>query len=190
MTKATAGQKDAAKKTETKVAAKKMADLKPIKLTQEEFDALDADALRAKLCSEPQSRISRERGKAYLVERITAGKINSITAAVIMDWTYRGVVIEGVAVNGQGRAVENAPKTLTQKKFDELTPAGKAALIKEFTHKRRAADVIIPDLVTAGMPMSAEDVVYLTNGRVEIEGVEIAKTNKVTHAIVAGVTFE
>jgi len=190
MTKATGTEtkKTAAKTTETKVV--KMVDLKPIKLTQDEFGKLDAAALRAKLCSEPQPRISRERGHSFLVERVENGKINSITAVVLMNWTYRGVVVEGIAIEGQGRSVENAVTKLSQKEFDELTPAGKAALIKELTHKRRAADVIIPDLVSKGLPLTAEDVVYLTNGRIEIEGVTIAKSNKVAHALTDGVTFE
>lgn len=195
MAEVTAEQKDAAKKTETKVATPaeatpvKMADLTTIKMTQKEFDALDAAALRAKLCSEPQSRISRERGKTYLVDNVASGKINSITAAVLMNWTFRGVVVKGVEFKGQGRSAENALKTLTQAEFDKLSPTETSALINEYTHKRRAADVIIPALVTVGMPLTAEDVVYLTNGRIEVEGVTVTKSSKTTEAVVTGVTF-
>lgn len=185
-------------KTETKTdtstggkKAMKMQDLKPIKMTQEEFGKLDAAGLRAKLCTEPQSRISRERGKAFLVERVEAGRINSITPEVMMNWTYKAVQIEGATVEGQGFTPGRAKKKLTQTAFGKLDAAGKATLIKEFTHKKRAADVIIPDLVTAGMPLSAEDVVYLTCGRIEIEGVTVtAKSNKTSHAVTEGVKFE
>ncbi len=181
-------KKAVATKTETK--AVNMNDLTPIKLTQIEFDALDADGLRAKLCSEPQLRISRERGKEFLVDRISSGRINSITPEMIANWTYKAVIVAGVVIGGQGKLPENASKKLTQEEFDTLDAPGKAALINEFTHKRRAADVIIPDLVTAGMPMTAEDVVYLTCGRVEIEGVTvIAKARAAAHAVTEGVQF-
>lgn len=193
----TAKTKVEPKTTETKVEPKaevavvKMNDLKPIKLTQEEFNALDAAGLRAKLCDEPQARVSRERGKEFLVERIVAGRINSITPAMIMDWTYKAVAIEGMTIEGQGFTAERAKKTLTKAAFGKLNAQGKADLINEYTHKRRAADVILPDLVSAGMPLSAEDVVYLTCGRIEVEGVTVAaKARKPSHAVTEGVTFE
>jgi len=186
MTKKEKTNTNATKKTETK----KMQDLKPIKLTQAEFEALDVAGLRAKLCDEPQLRISRERGKEFLVAMIAAGKVNSITPEALMNWTYKAVAIDGVTLEGQGFTPEKAKKTLTKEAFGKLTPQGKADLIKEYTNKRRAADVIIPDLVTAGMPLSAEDVVYLTCGRIEIEGVTVAaKARKSSPAITAGVTF-
>lgn len=177
--------------TETNASVTKMQDLKPIKLTQDEFDALDAAGLRTKLCDEPQLRISRERGKEFLVERVASGQINSLTPEAIMNWTYKAVRIKGVTLEGQGFTEAQVKKTLTKAEFDKLTPKGKAELILEFTNKRRAADVIIPDLVTAGMPMTSEDVVFLTCGRIEIEGVTVAaKARKSSPAITAGVTFE
>lgn len=176
------------KTEETKVT---MNDLKPIKLTQDEFNALDAVGLRAKLCEEPQARVSRERGKEFLVERVAAGRINSITPEMMMDWTYKAVAIEGTTVKGQGFTASQAKMTLTKAAYGKLDAQGKADLINEYTHKRRAADVILPDLVSAGMPLSAEDVVYLTCGRIEVEGVTVApKTRKASHAVTEGVKFE
>jgi hypothetical protein len=192
MTKVTTGNKKTeTKKTETTTTETKMQDLKAIKLTEAEFDALDAAGLRAKLCDEPQLRISRERGKEFLVSMIAAGKVNSITPEALMNWTYKAVTITGVALKGQGFTAEKAKKTLTKEAFAKLDAQGKADLIKEYTNKRRAADIIIPDLVTAGMPLTKEDVVYLTCGRIEIEGVTIAaKARKSSPAITEGVTFE
>lgn len=178
------------KATPTAASTPKMNDLTPIKLTQAEFDALDAEGLRAKLCDEPQPRISRERGKAYLVRQVASGKINSIEPETMENWTYNSVRIKGVEVEGQGFTAANAAKTLTKAEFGKLDAQGKAALIEKFTHKRRAADVILPDLVTAGMPMSAEDVVHITCGRVSIEGVTpTARARKTSHAITEGVKF-
>ena len=167
----------------------KLQDLKPIQLSAEKFKGLDAKGLHAEMCTKPCNRISRERGKELLVERIGNGKINSITAEAIMDWTYKAVTIKGVTIDSQGFTPTTAKKTLTQAEFDEYDAQGKAALIKEYTHKRRASDIILPDLILKGMPLSDKDVVYLTNGRIEIKGVEyIAKARQV-HAITEGVKF-
>lgn len=192
--KETKGNTTATPKTEkTKTAAPKetkMQDLKPIKLTQAEFDALDDAGLRAKLCNEPQSRISRERGKAFLVAKVADGKINSITPEMIESWTYSAVRVDGVDIGGQGFTAEKAKETLSKAAFGKLNAAGFAALIDKYTHKRRAADVIIPDLITAGMPVTAEDVVHLTCGRIAVEGVTVKSvTRKTASAITKGVKF-
>lgn len=164
-------------------------DLKPIELTVEAFKALDAKGLHAKMCTEPQSRISRERGIVFLVDRVGAGKINSITPEMIMSWTYKAVTIEGVTIKDQGFTSATAKETLTKDAFNKLDAKGKAALINKFTHKRRAADIIIPDLILKGMPLTGEDVVYLTCGRIAIEGIIIAAKAQQAHAITEGVTF-
>ena len=167
----------------------KLQDLKPNKLSTEAFAALDAKGLYAEMCTKPQNRISRERGKELLVERIGNGKINSITPEAMMDWTYKAVTVKDVTIDSQGFTPETAKKTLTKAEFKALDAKGKAALIKEFTHKRRAADIIIPDLILKGMPLKGEDVVYLTCGRVEIEGITLAAKARQVHAITEGVEF-
>lgn len=184
------------KKKETKVEATtnggtkmKLQDLKPIELSAAKFKGLDAKGLHAEMCTKPQNRISRERGKEFLVERIAAGKINSITPEAMMDWTYKAVTIEGVTIDSQGFTPETAKKTLTKAAFDKLDAQGKADLIKEYTHKRRASDIILPDLILKGLPLKGEDVVYLTCGRVLIDGVTITAKAKQTHAITEGIKF-
>lgn len=167
----------------------KLQDLKPIEMTVEAFKALDAKGLHAKMCTEPQSRISRERGIVFLVDRVGAEKINSITPEMIMSWTYKAVTIEGVTIDDQGFTPATAKKTLTKDAFNKLDAKGKAALIKEYTHKRRAADIVLPDLILKGMPLTGEDVVYLTCGRVAIEGITIVAKAQQAHAITDGVTF-
>lgn len=184
-------------KPEAKVAAPttdgngtmKLQELKPIELSAAKFKALDAKGLHAEMCTKPQNRISRERGKELLVERIADGKINSITPEAMMDWTYKAVTIDGVTIDGQGFTPATAKKTLTKAEFTKLDAKGKAALIKEFTHKRRASDVIIPELILKGLPLTGEDVVYLTCGRILIDGVTIAAKAKQVHAITEGIKF-
>lgn len=185
------------KKEETKVATStnggketmKLQDLKPIELSAAKFKGLDAKGLHAEMCTKPQNRISRERGKEFLVERIAAEKINSITPEAMMDWTYKAVTVDGVTIDSQGFTPATAKKTLTKAEFAKLDAKGKAALIKEFTHKRRASDVIIPDLILKGLPLEGEDVVYLTCGRILIDGVTITAKTKQVHAITEGVKF-
>lgn len=173
-----------AEKKETKV---KLADMKPVKLTKAAFGKLTPEELYDLMCS--PSRISEERAKDLLVDRIKAEKLNSITPVIMMNWTYSSVRINGVEPKGPGFSPERAKKKMTKKEFGELDAAGKAALIKEFTHKRRAAGVILPALIVKGLPLTAEDVVYLTCGRVEIEGVTVSATRRETPVIVEGITF-
>jgi len=177
-----------ASKTSGGTTKMKLADMKVIKLTAEEFAAKSADELHGIMCT-PDNRISRERGITFLVGRVRAEKLNSITPKAIMNWTYKSVQIEGVTVEGAGFSPEKAKKKLTQKEYNELDAAAKADLIEKYTHKRRAAEIILPALIKKGLPLSAEDVVYLTCGRVEIEGVTIASTQRETAVVTEGVTF-
>jgi hypothetical protein len=173
-----------AKKEGTKV---KLSDLKPVKLTQAVFGKLNPGDLYKLLCT--PNRLSEERAKDLLVDRIKNEKLNSITPEAMMNWTYSSVRFDGVKPTGPGFSAEHAKKNMTKKEFGELDAAGKAALINEFTHKRRAAGVILPALIKAGLPLTAEDVVSVTCGRVEIEGVTVSATRKETPVIVEGITF-
>jgi len=166
----------------------KLADLKVIKLTQEELAAKSAEEL-ADIMTVPVNRISRERGKKLLVKRIAGGKLNSITPEAMMNWTYRKVRVEGVEVKGQGFTPEKAAVNMTTDEYAGLDAARKASLIEAHTHKRRAAEVILPALIRKGLPLSPEDVVYLTCSRVEVEGVTVATQQRASSAIVEGVTF-
>jgi hypothetical protein len=174
----------------------KLADMKTIELTQAAFGKLTPTGLVAKLINPKNPAInviSRERAKDMLVERITAGKVK-LTAAALMDLTYKNVIVEGVAPEAlkgvRGVAPENAKETLTQEQFGKLKPAKVAAYVEKFTHKRRVAGSIIPAYILAGMPMSAEDVVYITNSRVAVEGVVVKAANGAkSEAIVEGVEF-
>jgi len=184
-TKATKNDK-AAKKETTGV---KLTDMKPVKLTREEFDAKGPADLVA-LLTEPENKLSRERAKTELVKRIKEGRVNSISAGVLMAYTYNSVRVEGAEplVTG-GYKAENAKVKLTQAEFDKLTPAGKADLIEKYSHKKRVATDIFPALVAKGMPMTAEDVVYVTHGRVAIEGVTVASTSTKQPVPTDGVEF-
>lgn len=170
----------------------KLADMEVIELTQAAFDKLTPTGLVAKMIDPKNSainRISRERAHAMLIKRIEAGRI-TVTSVSIADLTYKNVVVAGVAIPAKVRGVIEPKITLTEENFSKLTPKEVAAYVDKFTHKRRVADVILPDYIIAGMPMTAVDVVSLTNGRIAVKGVEVPKAgNAQSHAITEGIKF-
>lgn len=178
-----------AEKTAAASKGTKLADMKPVKLTREAFDAKSPEEL-ADLLTKPDNRLSRERTKADFVKRVKEGRVNSFSAAIMMAYTFNSVRVTGVEpiVTG-GYKAENAKETMSQADFDKLTPAGKAELINKYTHKRRVAEDIYPALVAKGMPMTAEDVVYVTHGRVAIEGVTVASTSTRQPVPTTGIEF-
>jgi len=179
----------ATKTEKTAVKGTKLSDMKPVKLTRAEFDS-KSPAEIVDLMTKPESRISPERAKADLVKRVAEGRINSLSAAIMMAYTYSSLRVEGVEpiVTG-GYKEENAKVRMTQEEFDKLTPTGRANLIKSYSHKNRVAGDILPALIVKGMPMTAEDVVYLTHGRVMIEGVTVVNTSTRQPVPTDGVTF-
>jgi len=180
---------EAAKASVTMISPKgsdkvKLSDLEPIALTQEEFKSKTSQELASLI----DGRLSRERAKVELVGRIREGRIKIKEASTLMDWTYKGVSVDGVKAKVRG--IKKPEVTLTQEQFDALSDAEKAGYIEQYTHKRRVAESILPELIRRGMPLSAKDVVYLTNGRIAIEGVVIeGRNNKKQVALTDGVEF-
>lgn len=168
----------------------KLADMPTVKLTKKQFGELTPDQLVDNLIDPKNptvNRISRERAKAMLIKRIEAGNI-TVTPAFLMYTTYKEVVVKGASVDGF-RGTTKPHVTLTKEEFSKLTPKGIAEYVDKFTHKRRAADKVIPQLVKMGMPMTAEDVVHITNGRVAIEGVVVKSQTQQETVPVEGVSF-
>ena len=168
----------------------KLADMTTVDLTQEAFDALDAVGIIEAILTDGHNRLSRERAKAELVGRIREGKIKNVSASALMDWTYKAVKVAGVTIKNPGFSDDNTKVNLTQEEFDALDNVAIAGHIDKFTQKRRIADDILLELIKAGMPLTAKDVVYLTNGRVAIEGVAVESASKKSSANVEGVTFD
>jgi len=175
----------------------KLADMPVVKLTKKAFGELDGPGLVDKLIDPKNpaiNRISRERAHEMLVTRIKAGKIKITNAAALMDLTYKRVVVAGVTDGAlkdvRGVSVEKAPVKLTAEEFAALKPAQIANYVGLYTHKRSAAGKYIPAYIRAGMPMTAENVVWLTCGRVAIAGVELPKAaGKKSAAVTDGVSF-
>ena len=171
----------------------KLADMPTLEFTKAAYGKLDAAALAAALVDPEDpaiNRISRERGLALLVERIEAGRI-TLTPEAMADLTYKKVVVEKVELPKGVRGVLEPVVTLTTEQFKSLTPAEAASYVDKYLHKRRAADVIIPGYVKAGMPLTAVDMVSITNGRVAVKGVVVSKAgNAPPKAVTTGVAFK
>lgn len=171
----------------------KLADMKVVNLTRKAFGDLTPEQLVTKIIdpTDPNvNRLSRERAKAMLVKRIEDGKIKITDAEVLMHLTFNSVRVDGVDTNGFGFKAENAKVKLTQEEFSKLTPKQIASYVEQYSHKRRIADSIIPAYIKVGMPMSAEDIVYLTCGRINIAGVTVQTTSKKQPVPTTGVQFD
>lgn len=171
----------------------KLADMPGIKLTKKAFGELSPTDLVAKMIDPTNpdiNRIGRERAKAMLVDRIKEGRIKINEPAILMHLTFNSVRVAGVTTNGFGFSVKNAKVKLTKAEFKALTAEQIAAYVEQYSHKRRVADSIIPAYIAAGMPMSAEDVVYLTCGRVAVAGVTVTTASKKQPVPTTGVQFD
>ncbi len=162
----------------------KLSEMEPIILTLEEFEGKTSGELTDLI----SDRLSRERSKAELVERIKDGRVRITVPEVLMDWTFKSVTVQGV--DGKIRGRKDPKVNLTQDQFDALSDTEKAGLVEKYTNKRRVAENILPELIRKGMPLSPEDTVYLTNERITIEGVVVEKRgNGRQPALTDGVEF-
>jgi hypothetical protein len=163
----TAATPEVAKETKVKKVRPKGPNKKlmpSVNMTRDELAKLSP----TELLSVIKDKISVERAKKFLVDRIKNERINSLSSEVLMSWTYKAVAVEGVTAKIIG---STKPKvTLTAEQFNSLTSAAKANLIDQYTFKTRAVR-IVAWLIEKGMPITAEDVVYLTNGRIAVEGI-------------------
>ena len=161
-----------------------LSNMKPVDLSMEAFNSLAPE----KLMEIVVPRLSRIRTKAELVSRIRAGKIKIGQPSTLMNWTFKNVVVKDVSINSRG--TKDAKVELSREEFDALTNDRKADLIEKHTRERRAAEEIFPALLRLGLKLSAYDVVYLTCGRISIEGIVIEGHSKKQVALVDGVEFE
>ena len=161
-----------------------LSNMKPVDLSMEAFNSLAPE----KLMEIVVPRLSRIRTKAELVSRIRAGKIKIGQPSTIMNWTFKNVVVKDVSINSRG--TKDAKVELSREQFDALTNEQKADLVEKHTRERRAAEEIFPALLRLGLKLSAYDVVYLTCGRISIEGIVIEGHSKKQAALVDGVEFE
>jgi hypothetical protein len=128
-------------------------------------------------------RISLLNAKKVLADIIGNGTISITDPEVLADWTYKAVHVEGT-VYGDDVSGKKIPEiVLTSAQFSEVTPEQVAGYIKEHTTEKRAGE-IINALIAGGCYIpTATEIVRLSNGRILVEGVSIAKANKDTHKV-------
>ena len=163
------------------MAAKK--DLPVINLTRAEAEAIDADRIELELVP----RLSLGHCKSYLVREIEAGNI-SVSADVIKAWTYGAIIVKGVdgeKVPGKKEALQ----TLTAAQFGKLSAKEVAGLVRDHTTEKRASCIVTALMTEAGLRPEPADLVYLSNGRMSIEGFELQRTTRVidTSILIKGV---
>lgn len=162
----------------------RLSEIRPVDLTLEEFSNLKPE----KLMEMVVPRLSRIRTKAELVSRIKSGRIKIGQPSTLMNWTFKNVMVKGVNISSRG--TKDTKVELSKEEFDTLTDDRKAELIEKYTRERRASEEIFPALLRMGLKLTAYDVVYLTCGRVAIEGIVIEGNTKKQVALVDGVEFE
>lgn len=133
----------------------------PTHVTPEDFGDMEP----AEVLELVTGRVSRERAKRELVDRVAKGAVGIKDPAVVVNWTNGRVWIEGVQGIHRRRHPE---RTMSVEEFQALTPAELAEIVDRFSDKRRLVDLVFVELVRKGMPMTDVDVVYVTNGRVLI----------------------
>ena len=152
-----------------------------INYTVDSYKAVTAEDLVEVL----NPRISLLNAKKVLVDIIGNGTIGVTDPEVLADWTYKAVHVEGT-VYGDDVSGKKIPEVvLTADEFSQATAEQVAGYIKVHTTEKRAGE-IINALIAGGCYIpTATEIVRLSNGRISVEGVSIAKANKAkgTHKV-------
>lgn len=158
-------------------------DLTTIDLTQTQAEKYTAEQIQADLIP----RLSNRRCKAYLVQKIETG-IVKVPANSIGTFTYKAIAVEGTDV-GDVPGKKDPIKTFKKAEYNKLEALGIAALVKDHTTEKRATYVVQALLESGKLSPTPADLVYLSNGRITVEGIVIESTRKGLDmgALIAGV---
>jgi len=141
--------------TFTKAAAAKLT-------AAEKFDAI-------------KGRISQERALLVLITLVDAGRVKlSKAPGVVMAWTYKRVVVEGIAYEGLGKKVPEV--SFTQDAFAKLTFKEMAEAITGRISVEKAKDIMIALLEPAEngkaiVDLSPTELVRFSNNRIAVAGI-------------------
>jgi len=160
-------------------------DLSTIKLTKDQAEKFSAKQISTDLVP----RLSNRRCKAFLVGQVEAGAIQ-VPASLIGAWTYKAVAVTGVDA-GKVAGKKDPVQKIGKAEYAKLGAAEVANLVREHTTEKRAAYIVQALLVNGKVVPSPRDLVYLSNGRVAVNGVTIESTRKGLdmNSLVAGVTI-
>ena len=167
----------------------KKKDLTVLNFTAIEYNLLDPKEFVEELAP----RVSDGHALDVLIDLVQAGTIVIGDPEVLMNWTYKAVVVEGLdpkvvkEISGKKTPVV----TMSLAEFEALSPKHMGNFFRWYTTPSRAAKILLEIIKTQGYLPSAEKVVQLTNGRVAVAGVERPKQNKKAPAsiLLKGVTI-
>lgn len=145
-------------------------DLPKVELTRAKAKAISAEDLLKMMTP----RISERRAQKVLAEVISDGTVEITDPATLADWTYKGVVVEGVDLS-EVQGAKEAKVTLKEKAFKELDGPGMAELIVANATEKRTSQVMLA-LIEFGLKLTPEQIVNLSNGRIVIEGIAVPRT--------------
>lgn len=180
--------------TESKETTKmKLNKIAPKEFTQEQITEMTSEDIQKLILIDfGQNVISKERAIKFLINKVRAGKLSKIPAVAMLSWTNRRVWVQGTAntfknkdgsigtISGSGIKEEaDAKLNPSQEEYEAYTSEQLADIVNQYIHKDKAADVIIPSLLEKGMPLTPEDLMFITNNRVTIKGLEPKKVTKI-----------
>jgi len=151
----------------------KKKEMEVINYTQEAYNELPCDHVLATITAE---RISDGNAISVLTEIVESGALSIKAPNVLMDWTYKGVQVEGVKADDIPGKVEPSVK-LTAEEFEQTTAQEMAKYIAEYTTQARAGKILLVLIDQGIYKPTAAHMVKLTNGRITIEGIELPKKN-------------
>jgi len=168
-----------------------------IKLDKKEFAELEAEIAGAseekpakKATALLEERLSRKRCKEHLLKLVKNGTVKLTSADALYRWTYGAATVDGEKVEGVPGKKE--PKVnITTAQWAKVTPAQIADILREYTTEGKAGTIVLALISRGVWRPSGEDVVYLTNERVTVEGVKVpARTRKQPslESLLAGIT--
>jgi len=167
----------------TKVTKKQWAEI------DAEINSDDPEARAPKLLQLVDGRLSRKRCKERLPQLVEAGVIQLTTPEALYAWTYGTAQVGGTRVEGvPGR--KEAKINITKAQWDKVSKKKIADILRQAQTEKRAALCMAAILMTRKFRPTAEDIVFLTNERVTIEGVKVPERTRKQldlNALIAGI---
>jgi len=137
-----------------------------VTLTQDQFAKLGVDDVYNHL----SSRISQERAQSILLDLVGEGRIAITDPTTLTNWTFKRVVVKGIAYDGPGY---KTPKVeLTKEKFGKLTAEEMAEILTGNISVERAKAIVLALLRDGVVKPTAEEIVHWSYNRIAIEGIE------------------
>lgn len=136
----------------------------------EEINAVEGNGPATKLYELVRDRLSRKRCKERIPQLVRAGVIKITTPEALFRWTYGTAQVEGSRAEGvPGRKEAKIP--ITKAQWTKVSAERIAEVLEQAQTEKRAAYCMSACILARVFKPTAQDVVDLTNNRVQIESV-------------------